>query len=141
MARVPVPQFELEVERLDDRGHGLGTGPRGKTVRVRAAPPGARLLVAVLGRSKKGLDARRVATIRPPADAVPPRCAVFGVCGGCTLQELPLERQRELKVAEAVRVVGGAPVVHPLRGVPEGFGHRNKVELSFGVRRFVSSST
>jgi 23S rRNA (uracil1939-C5)-methyltransferase len=138
MSRVPIPPFELEVEHLDDRGHGLGVGPRGRTVRVRGAPPGARLLVGILGRTKKGFDARRIATIRPPPDAVAPRCAVFGLCGGCTLQELPLARQRALKVEAALRSLGGAPVVHPLRGVPEGFGHRNKIELSFGTRRYVS---
>lgn len=137
MSRKPLPPFELEIETLADKGVGVGTGPGGKLVRVRGAPPGARLLVAVSSRSRKGLEARRLAMIRPPARSAEPRCAVFGLCGGCTLQDLALDAQREAKAAWAIDAIGGAPLVHPTRGTRGGYGYRNKVELSFGVRRYL----
>ncbi|MCB9663180.1 MAG: 23S rRNA (uracil(1939)-C(5))-methyltransferase RlmD [Alphaproteobacteria bacterium] len=138
MARRPVPPFETEIHALADRGVGVGTTPDGREVRVRGTVPGMRVAAEVFKRSGRTLHARRTATIRPAPDAVPPRCAVFGLCGGCTLQELPLAAQRGHKHALAVDAVGGAPTVHAPRGGPHAYGYRNKVELSFGVRRYLS---
>lgn len=140
MARQPVPPFETEIHALAERGVGLGVSPDGREVRVRGAVPGMRVAAQVFKRSGTVLHARRTAVIRPSPDAVDPRCAVFGLCGGCTLQDLGLERQRALKHAQAVEAAGGAPVVHPPRGGAHAFGYRNKVELSFGVRRYLSEA-
>ncbi len=138
MPRTHHPPFELEITHLADKGVGVGVGPRGKDVRVRGSVPGSRVLVAITARSKKGFEARRLATIRPAAAHETPRCAVFGLCGGCTLQELGLSAQREAKVAWASQALGPLPNLHPVRGTVGGYGHRNKVELSFGVRRYLS---
>lgn len=135
-----LPPFEVEIERLGPKGTGVGVAPDGKPVLVRPAPPGARLRVIPSGRKKGTWQARRDALIRPPADAEQPPCDVFGTCGGCQLQELGIEAQRREKLAFALEQVGPIPddvVVHPIRGA-RPYGYRNKVELSFGVRRYLS---
>ncbi|MEZ4235696.1 MAG: 23S rRNA (uracil(1939)-C(5))-methyltransferase RlmD [Myxococcota bacterium] len=140
-----LPPFELELDALGPRGVAVGTAPDGRAVAVRGAPPGARIAVVPTGRSKGGWTARRTATVRPPAAMAAPRCAQFGLCGGCTLQELDLAGQRAAKQALALAEIGAAtPLegvrVHPIRGADAAYGYRNKVELSFGVRRYVSEA-
>ncbi len=90
---------------------------------------------------KKGvIHGRRTALVQPPPDAVVPRCEAFLLCGGCSLQELSLAAQRQAK--EQLVLEGVEPpehvVVHPIRGTDLEYGYRNKVELSFGVRRYLS---
>lgn len=140
------PPFECEITELGKGGTGVGTAPDGKPVRVRFSPPGSRVHVVPTGLRKGVWQARRTAMIRPPAEAVDPQCAQFGLCGGCQLQELALPAQRAQREAKAHRdIVGkGASLDgvtrHPVRSTPAAYGYRNKVELSFGTSRYLSEA-
>lgn len=137
-----IPPFETDIDHLAARGVGVGTAPDGRPVHVRGAPPGARVAVEVTGRGKGVLQARRTALVRPPPDAAVPRCRVFGTCGGCSLQELGLEAQRAAKHALALaeaRPPAGTRI-HPPRGDAAAYGYRNRVELTFGRRRWVTDA-
>ena len=120
----------VKLERLQPKG-AEGEDDAGRTWRVWAAPVGA-VVSAWPGRKQ---SARRIGIETPSADAVAPACSLFGVCGGCQYQEMPLERQRAEKQAMVERLVGHAS--RPIRGDGAGYGYRNKLELSFGVRRFL----
>lgn len=142
------PPVEVEIEALGKKGVGIGEVERGPMV-VRGAPPGSRVLAVPFKRKRGVWHARRAALVRPPEGYERPRCAVFGLCGGCVLQELALDAQRSAKHDMAVRAVrdGGGPrdalegvVVHPVLGTASAYGYRNKVELSFGTRRFLSEA-
>lgn len=154
MARTPrrrdfIPPFDMLVEALGPGGCGTGRAPAGEHVQVKPGPPGAVLHIVPMGRRDGIVHGRRLSMLQPPPDYVTPPCPAFGVCGGCALQELPLERQRALKVAYALQQVA-APLglteeqlreqvlIHPVRGEAEGYHYRNKIELSFGHWRFVS---
>jgi len=149
--RARLGPFEVEITRLSKGGVGEGVAPDGKPVRVRPSAPGSRLAVVPSGKRKGVWSARRLARIRPPVDGVEPSCAAFGVCGGCTLQELSLPAQRRHKADLALRDVASemqtsvdalssAVKIHPVRGTQAAYGTRNKVELSFGPRRFLSEA-
>jgi 23S rRNA (uracil1939-C5)-methyltransferase len=139
-----LPPFETLVTGLGPRGTGLAVGPGGEEVHVRGGAPGARVLVGVTARKRGIVHGRRLATVAAPPDAVAPRCAVFGVCGGCSLQELPLGTQRAHKQAAALREIGdgiGPDVrLHPVRGTDAAYAYRNKLELSFGPRRWLTEA-
>lgn len=141
--RKRLPPFELEIDALANKGHGQGTSVHGPVV-VRFAPVGGRVAVVPQGRRKGAVLGRRTALIRPPPDGVQPRCPQFLRCGGCVLQEMSLEAQRAAKVRHALStipdVLADDPVVHPVRGTPHAYGYRNKVELSFGTRRWVDEA-
>jgi 23S rRNA (uracil1939-C5)-methyltransferase len=123
----------VRIDGLDERA-STGVDAEGRRWKVRNGPVGADLHVAP-GRNQ---TARRLAVERPAPDAVDPRCPVFGVCGGCQLQEMPLDAQRQAKQALVTRLVGAeGVVVHPIRGAPAAYHYRNKLELSFSPRRFV----
>ena len=91
-----LPPYETEIDALGPKGVGVGRGPGGRPVHVPGVPPGGRVLVRPAGRKKGILKGRRMALVRPPPTAVTPRCALFGLCGGCALQELPLADQRRI---------------------------------------------
>ena len=140
MARRPKrnqPPIQVKLDRLDRRhtsGLDLETGERWA---VRAAPVGA---VVEARRGRKN-TARRMSLVEPAPDQVEPGCPAFGTCGGCQLQEMPLARQRQEKGALLERLVELEPDDgvrrHPVVGAPEAYGYRNKLELSWGSRRYV----
>lgn len=148
MARFLEP-FELEIERLEAGGVGVGEAPDGRPIHVRAAPPGARLRVVPYERRKGVWKGRRDLVVRSAPGAVAPRCAQFGPCGGCALQEVDADGQAQLKhdlaLREIARGLGGelgirGVLVHPPRRAPASFGYRNRVELSFGNRRWLTEA-
>jgi 23S rRNA (uracil1939-C5)-methyltransferase len=131
--------FEAEIGALGPKGIGRGTAPDGKPVLVARAPPGSRVLVAPQGRKRGIWSARRLAIVRPAPEWEVAPCPQFGTCGGCSLQELGLAAQRRAKQAMVLEEVGSTDGirVHPLRGTPAAYGYRNKLELSFGPRRWL----
>lgn len=87
-------------------------------------------------RKKKG-KAVLVAILEESADRVTPKCSHFLTCGGCQLQHTPLEKQREAKQAYVERLFQNFQgIIHTIRGADSGYHYRNKMELSFGTRRF-----
>ena len=130
--RTPV---SVTIEGLDRNGVARGTDARGREWTVRGAPLDATVRVA--GRRNAGV---MLAVEAPAPAAVAPRCAQHETCGGCTLQHASLARQRAAKsamLAELLAPLGGTD--HGLDGVPghDGYGYRNKVELTFGTRRYL----
>lgn len=141
MARKRIPPFDLYIDRLTDGGVGVGELD-GRAVHVRGAPPGSVVHVRPAGRRKGVLKAVRLGMVQPAADAVEPACSLFGLCGGCTLQEMPLSSQRAAKegvVHEQMGDLGGV-TVHPVSGADQAYAYRNKFELSFGTKRYLSEA-
>lgn len=144
-----IPPFDMQVEALGPGGCGTGRAPAGELVQVKPGPPGSVLHIVPMGRRDAIVHGRRLSMVQPPPDYVTPPCPAFGVCGGCALQEIPLERQRTLKVQYALNQVA-APLgltleqlhaqvqIHTCRGDLQPYHYRNKIELSFGHWRFVS---
>lgn len=133
-----IPPFETEVGPLfGPKGVGMGVAPDGKPVTIRRAPPGSRVLVRPAGRRKGQWKGVRMTMIRPAPDHVEPPCPRFGLCGGCVLQEMPLDGQRGAKLARAKVDVGEAPWHPEVLGTPDAYGYRNKMEFSFGTARYL----
>ena len=71
---------------------------------------------------------------KKPYARVTARCPVFGVCGGCSLQDLAYEDQRTLKrqrLSRAFASLDGMPPCE-LIGLEEPWRYRNKAEFTFG---------
>ncbi len=124
------PPISVSLDRLEER-HASGLDADGVRWKVRAAPVGA----AVRAQPGRKQTARRLGIDTPAPDQVEPTCPAFGMCGGCQLQEMPLSSQRREKRAMLERLLGFP--VPPLRGAPDGYRYRNKLELSFGPRAYV----
>ena len=112
----------------------------GRVVFVRHALPGERVRVAVTEAGERSsfwrADAVEVLTASP--DRVVPPCpwAGPGRCGGCDLQHVSLQAQREWKAAVVREQLSRLaeleiPVtVEEVPGAPDGLGWRTRVQLS-----------
>lgn len=130
---------DVRLDRLEAK-HSSGLDDQGRRWSVRPGAPGAVVRIRPQRRNKGTL----LEVLEPPPDGVEPRCPVFGVCGGCQLQQLPVGAQVEHKADLLQRLLelgehpgDEAVVFHGVRGTSaDGYGYRNKLELSFGTRRF-----
>lgn len=78
------------------------------------------------------------------ADRVVPFCEHFGVCGGCQWQMLPYEKQlqyKEKQVEDNLKRIGKIPLpsMRPILGADIIRFYRNKIEYTFGNKRFLLS--
>jgi 23S rRNA (uracil1939-C5)-methyltransferase len=139
-------ELEVSVERLDERGHGCGTAQHESgeyRMRVRHALPGERVRARVLGRRGARLEALELETLTASPSRVAPRCAHFGVCGGCSFQDLAYAAQLEEKRAGVERTLRAAGVEVALAFVEpcdEPWRYRNKMDFTFGTRRWIEAS-
>lgn len=128
--RAPTP---VDLHGLDPSGVAWGLDDRGRRWLVRGGVPGAR--VEARGRAKAAWAAQE---LRPAPDAVPAPCPLYGRCGGCQLQALPPARQQAHKLAMLQELL--APLgPGRLRAAPEALHYRDKLEFSFGTRRWLDS--
>ena len=82
---------------------------RGKTVFITGALPGERVSFRRRGFHKSHDEAELVEVLRASPDRVTPRCAHFGVCGGCALQHMDPAAQlaaKQKELAENLERIG-----------------------------------
>lgn len=131
----PRPPVEVAIDRLDDNGIGTGLDARGRRWTIRGAVPGSRVLAG--GKPGGGV---LLEVAEPPPDAVAAPCPQFGTCGGCLYQSLPRSTQQAEKLATLTTLL--APLQAPSGGIlgtdDDGYGYRNRMELSFGVDRYLT---
>ena len=124
------------VESLDHEARGI-TRLDGKTVFVDGALPGERVSYASFQRKPNYELAHLVEVVKPSSLRVEPRCAHFGVCGGCAMQHLDPAAQVAVKqrvLEDTLWHVGRvrpAQILPPVQG--EAWGYRHRARL--GVRK------
>lgn len=114
----------------------------GKVIFIEGAVPGD-VVDVQLGRSKKDwAEGRPLRFHTYSEDRVQPFCSHFGVCGGCQWQMLPYEKQllyKQKQVKDNLQRIGKVPLppMMPILGAAETRYYRNKIEYTFGNRRFL----
>lgn len=103
---------------------------------------GDRVAATVFKVKKNYLEAKLSALLTPSPLRVEPRCAHFGVCGGCKWQHVDYAAQAEQKrkhVQDALRHIGGFKDIEvaPALAAPEAYHYRNKIEFSFSDKRYL----
>jgi 23S rRNA (uracil1939-C5)-methyltransferase len=127
--------LEADVVDLATDGRGIAR-VSGKAVFIAGALPGERVRFHVTKRRRRLEEAVLLEILTASPDRVTPRCAHFGVCGGCSLQHLSPEAQLAAKQRQLLdnleRIGGVRPqrVIEPLRG--PAFAYRRRARL--GVR-------
>jgi 23S rRNA (uracil1939-C5)-methyltransferase len=133
VAKKPV-LMTVEIADLDAQGRGVARFDD-RTVRVKAALPGERLDVRVVGKRRGELMAVPQEWQVTSSQRQKPACAWFQRCGGCWLQHLTLQDQLTLKQQQLLDCLADAGVV-PGRVRPAVAGsrlfYRRKARL--GVR-------
>jgi 23S rRNA (uracil1939-C5)-methyltransferase len=109
----------------------------GKTVFVAGALPGETVEYLVRRSERSHDEAQLLRVIEQAEDRVAPRCAHFGICGGCSLQHLAPASQLRIKdemLRETLKRIGKvepASWLPPLSGEPWGYRRRARLGARF----------
>ena len=108
----PREPFEASIEGFTHDGRGV-TRVDGKVWFIEGALPGEKVVVRpIRGKRTYSLGVAE-AILESSASRVTPRCAAFGVCGGCALQHLDYPKQLSFKKANVLENLEGAGVSVP----------------------------
>ncbi|MEX0770939.1 MAG: 23S rRNA (uracil(1939)-C(5))-methyltransferase RlmD [Balneolaceae bacterium] len=135
-------EVELEIESAAYKGKGVAKHD-GLAVFVPGTAPGDKILARIIKRKKSYCEAKMLNLLEPSSRRIEPRCSHADTCGGCTWQHLRYSVQLEFKtrqVQDHVERIGGLDpsIVRPIIGCDREFYYRNKMEYSFGTRRWLS---
>ena len=132
---------KLLVENYAAEGKSLARVD-GKVIFIEEAVPGDVVDVRLSKSKKDWAEGRAIHFHSYGADRVQPFCEHFGVCGGCQWQMLPYEKQLQYKqtqVEETLRRIGKIELrgFEPILGAALDRRYRNKMEYTFGTKRFL----
>ncbi len=106
---------------------------------VPGAIVGDRVKVRIERRNKRFAYGRIAAIEKASAFRIEPYCPHFGLCGGCTLQNLDYEKQLEIKenhLRQTLRRIGSIEAdpasFASVTPSPDRWSYRTKLELAFG---------
>jgi 23S rRNA (uracil1939-C5)-methyltransferase len=125
-----------ETARVTDLSHeGRGVAHvDGKTVFIDDALPGELVEWQRLKRGKNFDEGRLLRVIEPSPDRVEPRCAHFGMCGGCVLQHLSGEQQLKFKQQQLTESLARIGKVTPREILPplqaDTWNYRRRARLA-----------
>jgi 23S rRNA (uracil1939-C5)-methyltransferase len=138
-----LPINNLMIDGIAQKGKGVGRTEEGQVVFVQGAIPGDVVDVTILKKRKRHLEGRIKTLHKESPDRIAPKCSHFGICGGCSWQQMSYEAQLEHKqkeVNDALSRIGDVDVNEyaPIIGCSETFAYRNKMEFSFSARRWLT---
>jgi 23S rRNA (uracil1939-C5)-methyltransferase len=127
---------EADIVDLAHDGRGVAR-VEGKAVFIEGALPGERVRFRILKRRKHMDEAGLVDVLVASPHRVVPRCAHFGVCGGCSLQHLSAAAQlaaKERQMLENLQRIGNVQpvrVLPPLRGPEWAYRRRARLGVKY----------
>jgi len=125
----------LRIESLDLEAQGVAHNAEGKVVFVEDALPGEEVQVRVLRHKNNWEQARMVSRRRDSAQRVAPKCAHFGVCGGCKMQHFHVDAQvatKQRALEDALWHLGKVRperVLRPIAGPAWRYRHRARLSV------------
>ena len=127
--------YEIEIESLSHEGRGISHIDN-KVIFTRGALPGEKVMASRTLSRAKYEEADVVEVIEPSTDRIDPKCAVYGICGGCSFQHLSSLNQINAKHDWLQSAFMGQAKVQPKQWLEplqvESWGYRRKARL--GVR-------
>jgi 23S rRNA (uracil1939-C5)-methyltransferase len=94
--------YDLTLTTLTYGGEAMGRLPDNRAVFVPFGLPGERVRIRLTDEKRGFARGELVEVLEPSPERIAPRCAHFGICGGCHYQHLPYEAQLKAK-AEILR--------------------------------------
>jgi 23S rRNA (uracil1939-C5)-methyltransferase len=132
----------LKIESAAYGGKGIGF-VNGKACFVPNTAPGDEILARIVKKSKSHLEGKLIEITTPSPVRIRPLCSHANVCGGCSWQHTPYDLQVDFKrqhVEDHMRRIGNIQDVEILPTIRSDrpFYYRNKMEYSFGDRRWLT---
>ncbi len=134
-------EITLQIEGAAFKGKGIGKVD-GMAVFVTGTMPGDQVRARIIKRKKNFREAKLLEILEPSSDRIEPFCSHANVCGGCSWQHVPYQKQLEYKtqqVTDHIRRIGGLETpVHPALKSDNELHYRNKMEYSVSDRRWLT---
>lgn len=130
------PIQEADVVDLAHDGRGIAR-VEGKAVFIEGALPAERVRFRLLKRRRHMDEAGLVEILTASPDRAVPRCAHFGICGGCSLQHLAPGAQlaaKQRQLLENLQRIGNVQpqrVLEPLRGPQWAYRRRARLGIKY----------
>jgi 23S rRNA (uracil1939-C5)-methyltransferase len=135
-------EVEFLVEKTAYEGKSLGYVDN-KVCFITNTLPGDRVKARITVKKKAYFEAKVLEIVEPSPDRISTKCKHATVCGGCSWQHAPYDYQVKFKrehVQEHMSRIGGFSDLNvmPVIASDKDFYYRNKMEYSFGDRRWLS---
>jgi 23S rRNA (uracil1939-C5)-methyltransferase len=127
---------EADITDLAHDGRGVARVD-GKAVFIEGALPGERARFRVLKRRRHMDEAGLVEILIASSERAAPRCAHFGICGGCSLQHLAPVAQlaaKQRQLLDNLQRIGNVQpqcVLEPLRGPEWAYRRRARLGIKY----------
>jgi 23S rRNA (uracil1939-C5)-methyltransferase len=127
--------FEITIEDMLFPNKGVGYIDNKKVI-IKGGIIDQRLKIKITKKRKNKLEGKILEVITPSPIEIQPKCQHFKYCGGCTSQNLPYEKQLEIKAEQVKTLLNNAGIQDfqflGIQPSPLEFRYRNKMEFSFG---------
>ena len=125
---------ELILTTLTYGGDAMGRLDDGRAVFVPFGLPGERVQVRLTEEKKNFARGQIIEILESLRERIVPKCKHFGECGGCHYQNLPYERQLEIKteiLLDQLKRIGKIenPPVQKMVASPNAWNYRNHVQF------------
>ena len=134
--RVPkvFPVVQLAIESLDMEGRGIAHHD-GKVVFVEGALPFEVVRADVIREKSNYNQARTTEVLKASSERVDPKCAAYGVCGGCAMQHINPRAQIAAKqrvLEDNLQRIGQVKpevILRPIAGPTWGYRYRARLSV------------
>ena len=129
--------YEGLIEKVNFPNKGIATVEERQVI-VKNTVPGQKVSFSVSKVRKGKCEGRLLEVLeKSPLELEEPNCVHFGLCGGCTYQNLPYEKQLDIKAGQVLDLMKGVvpdaeEIFEGIKASPRQFGYRNKMEYTFG---------
>lgn len=135
---------QIEVVDAGAKGKSIAKAPDGRVVFLSNAVPGDLIDVQTFKKRKSYFEGKAIKFHKFSDKRTDPKCAHFGVCGGCKWQHMAYEHQLHYKQQEVTNNLVRLghlelPDVSPILGSSEQYFYRNKMEFSFSDSRWLTA--
>jgi 23S rRNA (uracil1939-C5)-methyltransferase len=128
-------QYEFNIETTEFPAMGVAFY-EDKKVKIKNALPGQKVIARISKKRKSKIEGKIIEILEDVDYKIQPECSVFGTCGGCSHQNVPYNKQLELKKEQVLKLFENANISEfDFEGIeesPETFEYRNKMEFTFG---------
>ncbi|MBK6544931.1 MAG: 23S rRNA (uracil(1939)-C(5))-methyltransferase RlmD [Saprospiraceae bacterium] len=143
MSRKKQKTAEVEFKGIAHKGTSVGRTDEGLVVFVQGALPGERAEVLFTKKRKGVWQGNLIRTIRPSEYKVTAVCNHFGICGGCSWQNLDYReqlKQKELLVRDALVRIAKIPdaIIETILPATNTEFYRNKLEFTFSKHKWLT---
>ena len=129
-------ELELTTEKMAAEGWAIARHNR-FVIFVEGALPGEKVIATMTRRKRKHAFARVTQVVEPSPHRITPPCPMFGVCGGCSFQQMDYPAQvamkRDVLLESLYGVPGAAENLADIIGADSPFYFRNKMGFAFGI--------